>query len=64
MENKDQEIPDLNYTEDKINFLLENAEKLPQFLSKDEIEKLVNVLKDDLVKIEETIEKLKELDEN
>ena len=57
MENK--EIPDFEFDEDKIKFLLENTDKLISLLNKDQIDSLVDALKQNHDKIEETIEKLK-----
>jgi hypothetical protein len=50
--------PNLNFNEEKISFLLENADKLPMILSKDQIEILINTLKDDVQKMDEIIKEL------
>jgi hypothetical protein len=57
MENK--EIPDFEFDEEKIKFLLENTDKLISLLSKEQIDALVDALKENHGRIEETIEKLK-----
>jgi hypothetical protein len=60
MENR---LPELDFDEEKINFLLENIDKLPQILSKEEIDLLVHKLKQNLGSIEKIIEDLKNVDE-
>jgi uncharacterized membrane protein YvbJ len=50
--------PNLNFNEEKISFLLENADKLPMILSKDQIDVLINTLKDDVQKMDEIIKEL------
>jgi|LauGreDrversion4_2_1035121.scaffolds.fasta_scaffold77496_2 hypothetical protein len=54
--------PDLKFTEEQLSYLLENIEKLPLFLSEEEIKNLVATLKSDLSKIDGVIEKLQELE--
>lgn len=54
--------PDLKFTEEQLSYLLENIEKLPLFLSEEEIQNLVATLKSDLSKIDGVIEKLQELE--
>jgi hypothetical protein len=44
---------------ERIDFLLENIDKLPLFLSKDQIQFVVSELKKDLTNIEKIIEVLK-----
>jgi|688.fasta_scaffold471031_1 hypothetical protein len=61
MENK---LPDLDFDEEKINFLLENTDKLQQILTKEEINSLVQSLKKNLSSIEEIISELQKLDSN
>jgi hypothetical protein len=56
MENNFQ---NLDFDEEKINFLLENVDKLPQILSKEEIDLLLSKLKHNLGSIEKIIEDLK-----
>jgi hypothetical protein len=56
--------PELNFDEDKLCYLLENAEKLKLIMSPEELEVLVSALKKDLLKIEETIQILKKQDED
>jgi hypothetical protein len=66
MENN-KEIPEFEFDEEKIKFLLENTDKLVSLLTKEQIDSLVNALRENHDKIEETIEKLKssgELDNN
>ena len=53
--------PELKFTEEQLSYLLENIDKLPLFLSEEEIKNLVSTLKSDLPKIEDVIEKLQEL---
>jgi hypothetical protein len=62
MENK--EIPDFEFDEEKIKFLLENTDKLVSILTPEQINSLVDALKENLGKIEETIEKLKSSEES
>ena len=59
MENNNT-IPELSFDEEKINFLLKNAEKLHLVMSKEQIDILVSSLKENLEKIEETINTLKD----
>jgi chromosomal replication initiation ATPase DnaA len=59
MENNNT-IPELSFDEEKINFLLKNAEKLHLVMSKEQIDFLVSSLKENLEKIEETINTLKD----
>ena len=56
MENNFQ---NLDFDEEKINFLLENVDKLPQILSKEEIDLLLSKLRHNLGSIEKIIEDLK-----
>ncbi len=60
MQNK---LQDLDFDEEKINFLLENVEKIPHILSKEEIDLLVSKLKQNLGSIEKIIEDLKKAEE-
>lgn len=60
MQNK---LQDLDFDEEKINFLLENVEKIPHILSKEEIDLLVSKLKQNLGSIEKIIEDLKKTEE-
>ena len=62
MENK--EIPDFEFDEEKIKFLLENTDKLVSILTPEQINSLIDALKENLGKIEETIEKLKSSEES
>jgi hypothetical protein len=53
-------IPELSFDEEKINFLLKNAEKLHLVMSKENLEKIeetINTLKDQESDTEETEEK-------
>lgn len=59
MENNNT-IQELSFDEEKINFLLKNAEKLHLIMSKEQIDFLVSSLKENLEKIEETINTLKD----
>ena len=59
---KNSITPDLKFTEEQLSYLLENIEKLPLFLSEEEIQNLVATLKSDLYKIDGVIEKLQELE--
>jgi hypothetical protein len=61
MENK---LPELDFDEEKINFLLENTDKLQQILTKEEIDSLVQSLKKNLSSIEEIISELQKLDDH
>lgn len=54
--------PELKFTEEQLSYLLENIDKLPLFLSEEEIKNLIATLKSDLSKIENVIEKLQELE--
>lgn len=56
MENNPESL--LNFDEEKINYLLENADKIPQILNKDQIEKLVSLIKIDLEKMNDIISDL------
>lgn len=49
---------DLNFDESKISFLLENVDKLPMILSKDQIQSLISRLSDDVQKMGEIIKEL------
>lgn len=60
MQNK---LQNLDFDEEKINFLLENVEKIPHILSKEEIDLLVSKLKQNLGSIEKIIEDLKKAEE-
>ena len=55
-----ENIPELSFDEEKINFLLKNVEKLHLVMSKEQIDFLVSSLKENLEKIEETINTLKD----
>lgn len=55
-------IPPLDFDEEKINFLLENTDKLQQILTKEEINSLIESLKKNLSSIEGIIEDLQKLD--
>jgi chromosomal replication initiation ATPase DnaA len=59
MENNET-IPELSFDEEKINFLLKNAEKLHLVMSREQIDFLVSSLKENLEKIEEIINTLKD----
>jgi chromosomal replication initiation ATPase DnaA len=59
MENNDT-IQELSFDEEKINFLLKNAEKLHLVMSREQIDFLVSSLKENLEKIEEIINTLKD----
>jgi len=48
----------LNFDEEKINYLLENADKLPLVLSQEQIDKLMSLLKTDVQKIDDIIKEL------
>lgn len=50
------QIPNLEFDEEKICFLLENTEKLKQILTPEQIDSLIASLKKDLSKIEEAIQ--------
>lgn len=52
-------IPELSFDEEKINFLLKHAEKLHLVMTKEQIDFLICSLKENLEKIEETINTLK-----
>lgn len=56
---ENNQIPELEFDEEKISYLLENADKLHQFMTKEQIDSLIESLKDNLSKIEEAIENLK-----
>lgn len=58
MENNDN-ITQLSFDEEKLNFLLEHAEKLHLVMTPEQINILVSSLKDNLEKIDETIISLK-----
>lgn len=57
-------IPELSFDEEKINFLLKNAEKLHLVMTKEQIDFLISSLKENLEKIEETINNLKDEENN
>ena len=59
MENNN-DIPELSFDEEKIDFLLKNAERLHLVMTKDQIDSLVSSLKENLEKIEDTINILKD----
>jgi tetrahydromethanopterin S-methyltransferase subunit B len=54
-----KKIPDFQFDEEKIKFLLDNTDQLISLLTKEQINLLVDSLKENHDKIEETIEKLK-----
>ena len=54
-----KEIPDFQFDEEKIKFLLDNTDQLISLLTKEQINLLVDSLKVNHDKIEETIEELK-----
>ena len=54
-----KEIPDFQFDEEKIKFLLDNTDQLISLLTKEQINLLVDSLKENHDKIEETIEELK-----
>jgi hypothetical protein len=56
---ENNEIPELEFDEEKIEYLLENADRLHQFMTKEQIDSLIESLKNNLSKIEEVIEDLK-----
>ena len=56
-----KEIPDFQFDEEKIKFLLDNTDQLISLLTKEQINLLVDSLKENHDKIEETIEELKKL---
>jgi hypothetical protein len=55
-------IPQLDFDEEKINFLLENTDKIQQILTKEEINSLIVELKKNLTSIEGIIEELQRID--
>jgi len=57
-------LPELDFDEEKINFLLENTDKLQQILTPEEIHSLIQSLKKNLSSIEEIISELQKLDDN
>lgn len=56
-----KEIPDFQFDEEKIKFLLDNTDQLISLLTKEQINLLVDSLKENHDKIEETIEELKKI---
>lgn len=54
-----KEIQDFQFDEEKIKFLLDNTDQLISLLTKEQINLLVDSLKENHDKIEETIEELK-----
>lgn len=50
--------PDLNYSEEQVEYLLQNVDRLPEILTKDQIESLVSLLKKDVEKIGTILEEL------
>jgi hypothetical protein len=56
MENNLKDL--LNFDEEKINYLLENADKLPLVLSQEQIDKLMSLLKTDVQRIDDIIKEL------
>ena len=52
----------LNYDEEKINYLLDNIDKIPRILSKNEINLLIDNLRQNLDLIEKAIVELKKMD--
>jgi uncharacterized membrane protein YvbJ len=58
-----KKIPDFQFDEEKIKFLLDNTDQLISLLTKEQINLLVDSLKENHDKIEETIEKLKKSDD-
>jgi hypothetical protein len=54
-----KKIPDFQFDEEKIKFLLDNTDQLISLLTKEQINLLVDSLKENHDKIEETIEELK-----
>ena len=54
-----KEIPDFQFDEEKIKFLLDNTDQLISLLTKEQINLLVDSLKENHDKIKETIEELK-----
>ena len=54
-----KEIPDFQFDEEKIKFLLDNTDQLISLLTKEQINLLVDSLKENHDKIEETIKELK-----
>lgn len=54
------QIPELDFDEKKLDFLLQNVDKIPQILSKQELDSLIEKLKNNLGLIEEAIDLLKE----
>jgi hypothetical protein len=59
-----KKIPDFQFDEEKIKFLLDNTDQLISLLTKEQINLLVDSLKENHDKIEETIEKLKKSEDN
>jgi chromosomal replication initiation ATPase DnaA len=59
-----ESIPELSFDEEKINFLLKHAEKLHLVMTKEQIDFLISSLKENLEKIEETINTLKDKENN
>lgn len=58
-----KKIPDFQFDEEKIKFLLDNTDQLISLLTKEQINLLVDSLKENHDRIEETIEKLKRSDD-
>lgn len=56
---ENNQIPELEFDEEKISYLLDNADRLHQFMTKEQIDSLIESLKNNLTKIEEVIEELK-----
>jgi uncharacterized membrane protein YvbJ len=59
-----KKIPDFQFDEEKIKFLLDNTDQLISLLTKEQINLLVDSLKENHDKIEETIEELKKSEDN
>lgn len=57
-------LPKLEFDEEKINFLLENTDKIQQILTPEEISSLVNELKKNLSSIEGIIAELQKMKSN
>ena len=62
MENSPESI--LNFDEDKINYLLENVDKLPLVLTKEQIDKLMSLIKVDVQKMDDIIKELETQQDN
>lgn len=50
--------PDLNYSEEQVEYLLQNVDRLHEILNADQIEHLVSLLKKDVEKIGTILEEL------